>query len=71
MSACSVELWGPQGNRSAIIRPSEQYCATRCPGDPHLCLFEGGIQPETVFREIRRALKRNPPGKTRSGRVKT
>jgi ADP-heptose:LPS heptosyltransferase len=57
MSACSVELWGPQGNRSDTILPSTEYCATRCPGDPHICRFEGGIAAQEVFERIRAVLR--------------
>jgi ADP-heptose:LPS heptosyltransferase len=56
MSACSVDLWGPLGNSSEIVRPSTTYCATQCPGDPHICQFVGGIDPEAVYKSIVRAL---------------
>lgn len=49
MSAASVNLWGPKGNVSETVRPSEHYCSTRCPGDPHICQFEGGILPAEVY----------------------
>ncbi len=52
MSACSVDLWGPQGNRSEVVLPPEDYCANRCPGDPHVCRFEGGIAPGAVHEKI-------------------
>ena len=57
MSAASVDLWGPQGNTSAIVRPTEHYCSTQCPGDPHACQFEGGIFPEEVLQRVKEILK--------------
>ncbi len=42
LTACSPKLWGPMGNRSEILLPSDDYCATRCPGDPHVCSYAGG-----------------------------
>jgi ADP-heptose:LPS heptosyltransferase len=56
MSACSVDLWGPLGNSSEIVLPSTTYCATKCPGDPHVCQFVGGIDPPTVYKSVVRAL---------------
>jgi ADP-heptose:LPS heptosyltransferase len=52
MSACSEDLWGPLGNQSEIILPSTTYCATQCPGDPHICQFVGGIDPRTVHERV-------------------
>lgn len=52
MSACSVQLWGPLGNRSKVVLPSTSYCSTRCPGNPHICQFEDGIDPSTVHQKI-------------------
>ena len=34
LTACSPKLWGPIGNYSEIILPSEVYCGSHCPGDP-------------------------------------
>ena len=48
LTACSPRLWGPQGNRAEVVLPSERYCQTRCPGDPHVCQFEGGIHVPQV-----------------------
>jgi heptosyltransferase-2 len=53
ISACSPELWGPKGNRAEVILPPEGYCRRRCPGDPHVCEFEGGIDPREVFERVR------------------
>lgn len=43
LTACSPRLWGPQGNRAEVLLPSDGYCQSQCPGDPHICQFEGGI----------------------------
>ncbi len=43
LPAASAGLWGPNGNDATIMLPPEKYCATRCPGDPHICTLEGGI----------------------------
>lgn len=53
LTACSPKLWGPQGNRSVTLLPPDQYCQTRCPGDPHVCTLEGGIGPDDVIRALR------------------
>ncbi len=51
LPACSPMLWGPLGNKSEIILPEEKYCATVCPGDPHICDFsgKGGIDSQIVY----------------------
>jgi ADP-heptose:LPS heptosyltransferase len=51
LPACSPKLWGPLGNKSEIILPEENYCATICPGDPHICNFsgKGGIDSQIVY----------------------
>jgi ADP-heptose:LPS heptosyltransferase len=51
LPACSPKLWGPLGNKSEIILPEENYCATVCPGDPHICDFsgKGGIDSQIVY----------------------
>jgi len=53
LTACSPKLWGPLGNESKIIMPSENYCSTVCPGDPKKCTFssEGGINFDLMFNE--------------------
>lgn len=48
LSACSPELWGPRGNRAEFVMPRDGYCQVECPGDPHVCRFEGGIDVDTV-----------------------
>lgn len=61
LTACSPKLWGPQGNRSITLLPPDDYCQTRCPGDPHVCTLDGGIHPEDVVRAVRSMLgKKNP-----------
>lgn len=54
LPACSPKLWGPLGNNSEIILPEENYCSTKCPGDPHICDFsgEGGINADRVYERI-------------------
>lgn len=54
LTACSPKLWGPMGNESEIILPSENYCQTQCPGDPKKCTFEGedGISAEVVLKKL-------------------
>lgn len=58
LTACSPKLWGPLGNASRIILPSENYCSAVCPGDPKKCSFEGpgGIDAEKVFGTIKKEL---------------
>lgn len=53
MTACSPDLWGPLGNVNKVILPEQEYCRTRCPGDPKKCNFsgEGGIDSFAVLRE--------------------
>ncbi len=55
LTACSPKLWGPLGNKSKIILPSEDYCQTVCPGDPKKCTFsgEGGIDSSKVFEKVK------------------
>jgi ADP-heptose:LPS heptosyltransferase len=57
LTACSPLLWGPLGNRSEVILPKEDYCQSRCPGDPKICPLEdidiaAVVQRvETILRE--------------------
>lgn len=53
LTACSPKLWGPQGNRSHTLLPPEDYCQTRCPGDPHICTLEDGISAVDVLSALR------------------
>jgi heptosyltransferase-2 len=57
LTACSPELWGPRGNLADVVLPPEGYCQGRCPGDPHVCEFEGGIEPATVATKVLRMLE--------------
>jgi heptosyltransferase II len=52
LTPCSPLLWGPQGNRSAILLPPDDFCRTRCPGDPHICTLEGGVSAPQVIAAI-------------------
>lgn len=54
MTACHPDLWGPQGNRSVTLLPPADYCRTRCPGDPHICTLEGGIDIPEVLDAVER-----------------
>lgn len=42
LTACSPKLWGPVGNVSKIILPPDDFCQSKCPGDPHVCTFGNG-----------------------------
>ncbi|MCL6099434.1 MAG: glycosyltransferase family 9 protein [Bacteroidetes bacterium] len=55
LTACSPKLWGPKGNESKIILPTENYCQTKCPGDPKKCAFagEGGIDTNRILEELK------------------
>lgn len=48
LTACSPKLWGPVGNVSKIILPPDDFCQSKCPGDPHVCTFGGGIDGVAV-----------------------
>ncbi|MDT8324646.1 MAG: glycosyltransferase family 9 protein, partial [Bacteroidota bacterium] len=52
LTACHPTLWGPQGNSAITLLPPEDYCQTRCPGDPHVCTLEGGIEVADVLDAI-------------------
>jgi len=52
LSACAPALWGPQGNRARIVLPEDGYCQIRCPGDPHVCTFVGGIAVPDVLDQV-------------------
>ncbi len=56
LQACSPRRWGPSGNHSEIVLPTEGFCQNRCPGDPHICQFEGGILPRDVFDAVESVL---------------
>lgn len=57
LTACSPKLWGPMGNRSEILLPADDYCATKCPGDPHVCTYAGGgIRVDDVAAAVGRML---------------
>lgn len=45
LTACSSLLWGPKGNESIVLQPSQEYCLAACPDDPKKCTFtgDGGI----------------------------
>jgi len=49
LTACHPDLWGPQGNEAVTLLPPDEYCRTRCPGDPHICTLEDGIEPPAVL----------------------
>lgn len=59
LTACSPKLWGPLGNKSEIILPSETYCTTQCPKDPKKCNYsrEGGLRAEYIFDRLNNFIK--------------
>jgi len=59
LTACSPKLWGPLGNKSEIILPSQNYCDTQCPLDPKKCDYskEGGIRAEYIVERVKAFLK--------------
>jgi ADP-heptose:LPS heptosyltransferase len=61
LPACSPKLWGPLGNKSEIVLPSEKYCSTVCPGDPHICDFsgKGGIDNQIVYERVKNFINSN------------
>lgn len=54
LPACSPMLWSPMGNEAHYILPPDNYCASSCPGDPHICDYsgEGGINAEVVYSKL-------------------
>jgi len=60
LTACSPKLWGPLGNESKVILPSEGYCQNKCPSDPKKCTFsgDGGIEIEKVVSEVQKMLSK-------------
>ena len=50
LTACSPKLWGPVGNKSEIILPTQEYCNKNCPIDPKKCDYskEGGLKAEYI-----------------------
>ncbi len=54
LTACSPTLWGPLNNKSEIVLPTREYCATQCPGDPKKCDFsnDGGLEAEEIVSRI-------------------
>ena len=60
LKACSPRRWGPTGNHAEVVLPPEGFCQNRCPGDPHVCEFEGGIFPRDVFDAVEKILAGRP-----------
>ena len=54
LNACSPKLWGPLGNKSKIIMPTQNYCDTQCPIDPKKCDYskEGGLTAAEVAEKV-------------------
>ncbi len=54
LTACSPKLWGPLGNKSEIIMPTQNYCSTQCPIDPKKCDYskEGGLNASEVAEKV-------------------
>ena len=59
LTACSVKLWGPLGNKSEILLPKQNYCDNHCPIDPKKCDYskEGGITAQDVAERVYTAIK--------------
>lgn len=45
LPSCAPTLWGPRGNGGRVVLPAADYCAGRCPGEPHACSYAGGGLP--------------------------
>ena len=58
LDSCSPALWGPLGNAAEVILPDEGFCSERCPGDPHVCRFDGGISVTGVSAKVGTILDR-------------
>ena len=56
LTACSPQLWGPKGNSAQVLVAPDNYCSHKCPGDPHVCDFEGGFELGMVHDAIMRSL---------------
>jgi len=58
LPACSPELWGPKGNDSIILLPSNKYCGITCSGNPKDCNFEGneGLNSDKIFNAVKQSL---------------
>jgi heptosyltransferase-2 len=54
LTACSPKLWGPLGNESEIVLPTQNYCAAQCPIDPKKCDYskEGGLTAVEVAEKV-------------------
>ncbi len=59
LTACSPKLWGPLGNESEIVLPTQNYCETQCPIDPKKCDYskEGGLTAAAVAEKVYQSLK--------------
>ena len=55
LTACSPTLWGPKGNAATTLVAPDNYCTHQCPGDPHVCNFEGAF----AVTEVRDAVLRS------------
>ncbi len=44
MDSCAPERWRPLGNAAEVLIPEAAYCRDRCPGDPHICRYEGSVE---------------------------
>ena len=60
LTACSPKLWGPLGNKSEIIMPTQNYCFTQCPIDPKKCDYskEGGLNAAEVAEKVAQFLNK-------------
>jgi ADP-heptose:LPS heptosyltransferase len=54
LTACSPNRWGPLGNLSDIILPTQIYCESQCPIDPKKCDYsnEGGLRANYILNRF-------------------
>jgi ADP-heptose:LPS heptosyltransferase len=63
LTACSPKLWGPVGNSAMVVTPDDNFCLTKCPGDPHICTFgrgDDGITVGTLLAAHNKLMVLNP-----------
>lgn len=58
LPSCEPGLWGPLGNTADFVLPAAEYCRDHCPGDPHVCRFDGSrqVSPRAVADRIQAKL---------------
>ncbi len=58
LPSSAPSLWGPLGNAAVHVLPRAEYCRDQCPGDPHICNYQGnsGVDPAAVAQRVMAAL---------------